>query len=340
MYNLLLTDYFDMFTTYTFKDIKNNHIQLAEFTHKKEQELNKNKRIKFIDLFSGIGGIRKGFELLNCGCVFTSEIDSHAQFTYFSNFNVVPYGDISQIDENMIPDHDILCAGFPCQPFSNIGKREGFEHPTQGTMFYEILRILKGKKPRAIFLENVPGIINHDRGKTLTIILQELKNLGYSCCYKILDACDFGIPQKRKRFYLVGFLEKNDFTFPKPPLIYTNIGDFLEKNIEGYSISHHLQQSYLFKKDDGKPAIIDHNSKGAIKTLVSTYHKIQRLTGTFVKDGETGLRLLTTNECKAIMGFPSDFIIPVSRTQMYRQMGNSVVIPVVKAIAENIISYL
>lgn len=339
MYNLLI-NYGNMYKTYTFKEIKNNHLQLAELTHKKEQKLNKYKKVKFIDLFAGIGGIRKAFELLNCGCIFTSEIDPYAQFTYYSNFGVVPYGDINQIDENIIPDHDILCAGFPCQPFSNIGKREGFEHPTQGTMFYEILRVLKAKKPRAILLENVPGILNHDRGATLKIIIQELENLDYHCSYKILDACDFGVPQTRKRFYLVGFLEKNNFTFPKPPLISVNIGDYLEKNIQGYSISHHLQTSYLFKKDDGKPAIIDQNSKGAIKTLVSTYHKIQRLTGTFVRDGETGLRLLTTNECKAIMGFPSDFIIPVSRTQMYRQMGNSVAIPVVKAIAENIINHL
>ena len=161
--------------------------------------------------------------------------------------------------------------------------------------------------------------------------------MGYKVQHTVLDASHFGIPQKRKRFYLVAFLDHSvQFEFPKPPMLSKDIGDVLEMDVTGYSISEHLQKSYLFKKDDGKPALIDKNSTGAIKTLVSTYHKIQRLTGTFVKDGETGIRLLTTNECKAIMGFPENFVIPVSRTQMYRQMGNSVVVPVVTKIAEQI----
>lgn len=326
-----------IFTEYNQKDIKKEHLKLANLTHKKEQFLNKDKQFKFIDLFAGIGGIRTAFESVGGGCVFSSEIDIYAQYTYYSNYGVVPYGDINKIDASSIPEHDILCGGFPCQPFSHIGKREGFEHPTQGTMFHEILKIIDAKKPRVIFLENVTGILNHDNGKTLEIILNELSNRNYKCQYTVLNASDFGVPQNRKRFYLVCFLDDVDFSFPKAPMTHVDIGDYVETDVSGYTISKHLQKSYLFKKDDGRPNLIDQNSKGSIKTLVSTYHKIQRLTGTFVKGGDTGIRLLTTNECKAVMGFPEDFIFPVSRTQMYRQMGNSVVIKVVSAIAEEII---
>ena len=322
------------FNQYTVNEIKKNHQQLAELTHVEEQKANKNKKLKFIDLFCGIGGIRKAFESTGAGCVFSSEIDIHAQYTYYTNYGVVPYGDITKINPQEIPDHDILCAGFPCQPFSHIGKREGFSHPTQGTMFHEILKILKEKKPNGIFLENVPGLINHDDGNTLNTILDELSRLGYECNHHVYNSANFGVPQNRKRFYLIGFLNGDKFSFPEEDKTHVDIGQYVENNIQGYSISEHLQKSYLFKKDDGKPAIITTETKGQIKTLVSTYHKIQRLTGTFVKDGETGLRLLTANECKSIMGFPKDFIIPVSRTQMYRQMGNSVVIPVIKFMAE------
>lgn len=321
---------------YTSKDLKSFHAELAIETHKVEWQKNKNKNFKFIDLFAGIGGIRKAFESIGGGCVFSSEIDSHAQYTYYTNYGVVPFGDITKINVGEIPDHDILCGGFPCQPFSSIGKRQGFEHPTQGTMFHEVLRIIDAKKPRAVFLENVSGILNHDNGNTLSVILSELNLRGYFTHHTILNAKDFGVPQNRKRFYLVAFSENVDFKFPTPPMTDAHIGDFIETDVIGYSISEHLQKSYLFKKEDGRPTIIDKNTKGHVKTLVSTYHKIQRLTGTFVRDGETGVRLLTPKECKAIMGFPDDFIIPVSRTQMYRQMGNSVVIKVVTEIANEI----
>lgn len=321
----------------TIKDLKNNHQELAKSTHKSEQAAAERAKFKFIDLFAGVGGIRLAFEKSGGGCVFSSEIDIHAQLTYFTNHGTVPYGDITKIDAASIPSHDVLCAGFPCQPFSHIGRREGFEHPTQGTMFHEIVRIVRKKRPKALFLENVPGIINHDKGNTLRVILDTLAKLGYECSYAILNACDFGVPQNRKRFYLVAFNEKGfGFTFPEPPMEKVDIGRFLESGVEGYCISKHLQSAYLFKKDDGRPILIDKNSKGPMKTLVSSYHKIQRLTGTFVKDGETGIRLLTANECKRVMGFPENFQFPVSRTQMYRQMGNSVVIQVVDSVAQKI----
>lgn len=325
----------------TLRDIQKNAEELAKKTHLVELSKAQKAKFTFIDLFAGIGGIRQGFEKNGGHCVFSSEIDIHAKFTYYSNFGVVPFGDIVGIDANEIPDHDILCAGFPCQPFSSIGKREGFEHPTQGTMFHEVVRILKHKKTPIVFLENVPGIINHEDGETLDIIIKTLKALGYVVKYKILNAREFGVPQNRKRFYLVAYLNKGkDFDFPIPSMIETNIGDFIEKDVKGYSISKHLQKSYLFKVDDGRPLLIDQETKGSAKTLVASYHKIQRLTGTFVKDGETGIRLLSENECKAMMGFPKEFKIPVSRTQMYRQMGNSVAIPVIEKIAEKIVPLL
>jgi len=299
------------------------------------------KTINFIDLFAGIGGTRLGFERAGGQCVFSSEWDPHAQKTYEANFGEVPHGDINEINAEEIPDFDILVGGFPCQPFSSIGKREGFNHPTQGTLFHEIVRILEHKKPASFLLENVKGLTHHDKGRTLKIIL-EILSKDYWIVHDVLDSANFGVPQHRERIYLVGFrkdkfLKEPNFKIPKTNGKISYINEFLEENAEGYSISKHLQDNYLFKKNDGRPKVIDKNSKIQIKTLVSTYHKIQRLTGTFVRDGPTGLRLLSENECKAIMGFPQEFKIPVSRTQMYRQFGNSVAIPVIEELARGII---
>jgi DNA (cytosine-5)-methyltransferase 1 len=292
---------------------------------------------KFIDLFAGIGGMRLAFEAIGGTCVFSSEIDRFAQKTYTVNFGEVPRGDITKILTDTIPEHDILTAGFPCQPFSSIGKREGFKHETQGTLFYEIVRILATKRPLGFLLENVEGLLNHNEGKTFTIIKATLLQLKYDIYFQVLNAADYQVPQNRRRIYIVGInrdiLNKHDFNFPEPIGEKVGIGKFVEQNIDGYEISQHLQSVYMFKKDDGRPELIDETSNFPVKTLVSTYHKIQRLTGTFVKDGKTGMRLLSERECKAIMGFPDTFIVPVSRTQMYRQFGNAVAIPVVIAIA-------
>ncbi len=298
-------------------------------------------KIKFIDLFAGIGGMRAAFTSAKSQCVFSSEWDKYAKITYQENFGEVPYGDINLIEPKDILDHDILLAGFPCQPFSTIGKREGFLHKTQGTLFDSIVSILEVKKPFCFLLENVPGLMTHDRGRTFQIILETLDLLNYDLRYAVLDASLFNLPQVRARIYIVGFKRnylssRIEFSFPLGQKNDVYIADFIETNVRGYSISKHLQSTYLFKKNDGRPQIVDRTSKIKVKTLVSTYHKIQRLTGTFVKDGETGMRLLTQNECKAIMGFDRDFSFPVSRTQMYRQLGNSVAIPVVKAIANQI----
>jgi len=294
-------------------------------------------KLKFIDLFAGIGGLRQAFEDRDTECVFSSEWDTFSKKTYAANFGEIPHGDITEIDEKVIPSHDILLAGFPCQPFSSIGKREGFLHETQGTLFFDVLRILTHHRPKMFLLENVAGLVTHDEGRTFTVILDSLKDLGYQVFHEILDAADFGVPQVRKRIIIVGFSKDagvKSFVIPKTNHRECFVNDILENNPIGYSVSEHLQKSYLFKKDDGKPQIVDEHSKIKVKTLVATYHKIQRLTGTFVRGGETGIRLLSELECKRLMGFDDDFKVPVSRTQMYRQFGNSVAIPMVKAVAD------
>ncbi len=305
-----------------------------------------NPEFKFIDLFAGIGGFRLAMQNLGGKCVFSSEWDKDAKRTYKANFGERPFGDITkEKTKAFIPDgFDLLCAGFPCQAFSIAGKRGGFED-TRGTLFFDVAEIIKRKQPKAIFLENVKGLTTHDNGKTLQIILNTLEELNYTVHTKIINAKDFGVPQVRERIFIIGFhnnkvKNKDKFKFPKINNQEVFINDFIETNVVGYDISKHLQEKYLFKKNDGKPQIIDTKSKIQVKTLVSTYHKIQRLTGTFVKDGKTGLRLLSISECKTIMGFPDKFIIPVSRTQAYRQFGNSVAIPAIQATANEILKVI
>ena len=300
----------------------------------------------FIDLFAGIGGFRLAMQANGGECVFSSEWDDAAKQTYYENYGEVPFGDITKDETKaLIPEEfTILCGGFPCQPFSSIGKREGFEHKTQGTLFFHIAEILNKKRPKAFLLENVTGLLTHNEGKTFETIIDVLQNeLHYSVFTKILNSSDYKVPQERKRLYFVGFrddLHIDNFEFPPICNIKVGIGQFVEKNAIGPSISKHLQSTYIFKKDDGHPEIIDENYNFPVKTLCASYHKIQRITGTFVRGGETGLRLLTVNECKAIQGFPQDFKVPVSRTQMYHQFGNSVAVPVVTAIAKSIIEIL
>ncbi len=301
------------------------------------------REFKFIDLFAGVGGMRLALEASGGTCVFSSEWDTHAQKTYEANFGETPTGDITKIQVKDIPIFDILSAGFPCQPFSSFGKRAGFKHKTQGTLFFDVLRIIEGRRPSAFVLENVKGLVNHDQKRTMATILGALDAAGYEVKYCILNSADFGVPQHRERVYIVGFRREifggsPDFTWPIGRRKKVGIGRFIEKNVTGYSISRHLQRVYIFKNNDGRPEIVTPETTTPAKTLVASYHKIQRLSGTFVKDGPTGLRLLTQSECKAMMGFPKDFQIPVSRTQMYRQMGNSVAVPVVTEVVKEIIA--
>lgn len=308
----------------------------SEANSKKQAKI---KSFTFIDLFAGIGGMRLGFESQNGICVFSSEWDTHSQKTYEANFGETPAGDITKIRSVDIPDFDLLLAGFPCQPFSSIGRRQGFSHETQGTLFFDVERIIREKRPKAFLLENVKGLISHDSGNTLNVILRHLSDAGYALWARVLNASDFGVPQARERIYIVGFDRQHfgddiPFSWPAKIPLNVDIGSFLETDITDRSISKHLQDVYIYKKDDGRPQVIDSSTKGAVKTLVASYHKVQRISGTFVADGPTGLRLLSENECKAIMGFPADFKIPVSRTQAFRQFGNSVAVPVIAKIAE------
>ena len=223
-----------------------------------------------------------------------------------------------------------------------IGRREGFKHKTQGTLFFYIAEILRAKSPKAFLLENVPGLLTHDGGKTFSIIMETLDNLGYDVKTSVLNSADFALPQMRKRLFFVGIQKvlNASFSFPVGNKSRVGIGAFIEQDADGPSISKKLQESYIFKKADGHPEIVDVNSDFPVKTLCASYHKIQRITGTFVRGGKTGLRLFTEKECKAIMGFPMDFKMPVSRTQMYRQFGNSVAVPVVTAIAKELVKSL
>ena len=325
-------------------------------------------RYRIIDLFAGIGGIRLGFESTGrCCCVFTSEWDEQCRKTYLANWpDTEIKGDIREIEPETIPDFDILCAGFPCQPFSTIGKREGFEHKTQGTLFFYIAKIIKEKQPKAFLLENVPGIVSHNDGTTMKTICEVLRqDLGYVMDYRILDAADFGVPQFRKRIYFVGFrkdlgidvcgtdFDRNcDVSGAKDSALryvypggsfcnnHVGFGRYMETNAIGPAVSIHLQTNYLFKVNDGRPQIVDEHTEFPVKTLCASYHKIQRLTGTFVRGGETGIRLFTERECKALQGFPADFKVPVSRTSMYHQFGNAVAVPVVAAVAKEMVEIL
>ena len=306
-------------------------------------------RFKFIDLFAGIGGIRIPFQELGGKCVFTSEWDKFAQKTYRLNFGEEPAGDITKIDEKNIPDFDILLGGFPCQPFSQAGLKKGFSD-TRGTLFFEIERILKEKRPKAFLLENVKQLKGHDKGRTLAVIVEHLHELNYYVKFEVLRAGDFGVPQNRERIYIVGLSkdyfdlpEEYDFMFPQPTHKKTRVGDILEKSVdEKYTISDALWQGHQRRKRE-------HKEKGngfgySLFTEESEY--TNTISARYYKDGSEILidqgegknpRKLTPRECARLQGFPESFIIPVSDTQAYKQFGNSVAVPVVRAIAKRMI---
>ena len=297
--------------------------------------------VKIVDLFAGIGGIRLGVEQAFGGvdCVFTSEIDKYAVTTYKANFRDANiFGDIKQIDENDVPDHDILLAGFPCQPFSQAGLKKGFTD-TRGTLFFDIERILLAKQPKAFLLENVKQLKSHDKGQTFQTIIDHLNKAGYKVFYEILKARDFGIPQNRERIYIVGFLDHGiNFEFPKPTNLPTRVGDILDDVVdEKYTISDKLWTGHKRRKELNKL-----NGKGFGYGL---FNKESAYTNTisarYYKDGSEILieqenknpRKLTPREAARLQGFPEEYNIPVSDAQAYKQFGNSVCVPVVKAIA-------
>ncbi|GAB6982746.1 DNA cytosine methyltransferase [Prevotella dentasini] len=292
-----------------------------------------------IDLFSGIGGIRLGFEACGCKNVFSSEWDKYARKMYEANFHEIPFGDINDISPNDIPDHDILLAGFPCQPFSIAGKGLGFAD-TRGTLFFNIEAILAAKRPQAFLLENVKRLTTHDGGNTFTVILDRLKRLGYTVYYKVFNSLDFGLPQKRERIYIVGFKEAIKFTFPRPLGYYKPLAEILEKeeNIDAsYYVSDAIRQKRFsaLKTIPPKPSIWHENIGGNISPL--PYSCALRAGGSYNYLVVNGERRLTSREMLRLQGFPDSFVINIPYSQARKVAGNSVSVPVIKAIAQQMI---
>ncbi|VEJ21786.1 DNA cytosine methyltransferase [Neisseria animaloris] len=297
---------------------------------------------KTIDLFSGIGGIRLGFEKYGCTNVFSSEWDKYAQKMYEANFGEKPFGDINDISPFDIPDHDILLAGFPCQPFSIAGKGLGFDD-TRGTLFFNIAEILRVKRPRAFLLENVKRLTTHDSGRTFRIILETLKQLDYTVHFQVLNTLDFGLPQKRERIYIVGFSDNLPFDFPNPISSYRPLSEILEdeQNIESsYFLSDKLKQKRLsaLKKAAPIPSIWHENIGGNISAL--PYSCALRAGGSYNYLVVNGIRRLTGREMLRLQGFPDDFEINIPYSQVRKVAGNSVSVPVIEAIAKNMLDAL
>lgn len=310
----------------------------------KENPLNSDAvtRFRTIDLFAGIGGIRLGFESIGCETVFASEIDPQARQVYASNFGGEPYGDIHTIEPYNIPDHDILLAGFPCQAFSIAGKGLGFED-TRGTLFFTIEQILKEKMPSAFFLENVKRLKSHDGGNTFSVIEEKLTELGYTIYYDVLNTLDYGLPQKRERIYIVGFKEKIGFAFPKPLGKYVALEHILEpeSNVEkSYFLSERMRvkRHNSLKKTPIYPSIWHENIGGNISPL--PFSCALRAGGSYNYLVVNGKRRLTSREMLRLQGFPDSFKIEAPYSQVRKFAGNSVSVPVVKLIAEQMLHSL
>ncbi|MDQ7085707.1 MAG: DNA cytosine methyltransferase [Sulfurovum sp.] len=303
---------------------------------------------KVIDLFAGVGGIRLGFQEAfksEASFVFSSEIDKFAKITYEANYGEIPHGDITQIEPKDIPPFDILLGGFPCQPFSNAGLKKGFDD-TRGTLFFDIAKIVEFHKPKVVFLENVKGFRNHDKGNTFKVVKKTLEDLGYKVFAEVLNAKHFGVPQNRERIYIIGFFNNDvNFEFPKPLNKEINLGDILEDKVDDkYTISDKLWAGHQRRK-------LAHKAKGngfgySIFNEKSPY--TSTISARYYKDGSEILieqkdknpRKLSPKEAGRLQGFPKNFKIVVSDTQAYKQFGNSVAVPVIEALARNIFKSL
>lgn len=305
-------------------------------------------KLRFIDLFCGIGGFRIAFERAGCECVFSSDWDKFSQQTYEANFGERPHGDIRTIPVEDIPKHDILCGGFPCQPFSlagvskknSLGRKHGFDDERQGNLFFSIAGILAHHRPAAFVLENVKNLKSHDKGRTFKVIYDILSQLGYKVSTKIIDAKSV-VPQHRERIFLVGFRDGREFDFPDFPTQGPKLHSILSKEVASkYVLSDHLWtylQNYAQKHRDAGNGfgfgLVTGNDTS--RTLSARYHKDG--SEILISRGEDrNPRRLTPQECARLMGYPSDFKIVVSDTQAYRQFGNSVVVPVVERIAAEV----
>lgn len=312
-----------------------------------------NPVFRFSDLFAGIGGTRIPFDELGGQCVFSSDIDKYAKQTYVANFNELPHDDITKIPNWAVPDHDLLIAGFPCQPFSiagvsknnSLGRETGFEDETRGTLFFDIARIIKAKQPKAFLLENVKNLQAHDKGRTFDVIKRTLtKKLGYSLHFRVYDAKAV-VPQHRERIFMVGFRDpETSFEFPELPALFPKLGSILEANVDSkYTLTDgtwEFLQRYAEK----------HRAKGngfgyglvgpddTTRTISARYYKDG--SEILVAQGRRNPRKLTPREAARLMGFPENFKLVVSDTQAYKQFGNAVVVPVVRPIAQRIVEAL
>jgi DNA (cytosine-5)-methyltransferase 1 len=309
-------------------------------------------KFTFIDLFAGIGGIRIAYQNAGGKCVFSSEWNKFSKITYEANFGEVPFGDITKIDEKYIPDHDVLLGGFPCQPFSiagvskknSLGRKHGFLDETQGTLFFDVARIISEKRPKAFMLENVKNLLSHDKGRTFRIICKTLEELNYSIHYEVIDGKHF-VPQHRERIIIVGFDNhvfkgKEKFSFPELPESNFSVASILEKKPDSkYTLSDKLwgflkgyAEKHKAKGNGFGYGLTDIN--GISRTISARYYK----DGSEVLIPQKGMnpRRLTPRECARMMGFPEEFVIPVSDNQAYRQFGNSVIVPLMEAVAKNL----
>lgn len=300
------------------------------------------RRFKFIDLFAGIGGMRIAFERLGGVCVFSSEWDQAAQATYEANFGEVPAGDITKVDPASIPDHDILSAGFPCQAFSICGDMKGF-NDTRGTLFFNIEMILREKRPRAFLLENVKHFSRHDHGRTLATILRHLKDLGYHMHWRVLNALDFGVPQKRERTMIVGFAEDYLFRFPAPLAKRPSLSEILEPDgsVDPKLFASPKIRNNRLKMLKGKapyPSIWHENKSGNISPL--PYSCALRAGASYNYLLVNGMRRPSARELFRLQGFPDSYKIVGSISDARKQAGNSVAIPVIEAVAKQILKAL
>lgn len=303
-----------------------------------------NSTLKFIDLFCGIGGFRFGFEQacketgIGSECVFSSDIDPYCQIAYNANFGETPYGDITKVNENQIPDFDVLLGGFPCQAFSIIGKRKGFED-ARGTLFFDIARIIAHKKPRMFILENVKQLRGHDGGRTISIIEQTLRDLGYDVQYKVLNALDFGLPQKRERIWIVGSLSGlDDFSYPRGGMKMKPLENILEKNVDikHYATEYITNKRRASKRESYPYATIWHENKNG-NIGVYPYSCALRAGASYNYLLVNGERRLTVREMLRLQGFPEKFKIVCSESQTRKQAGNSLPVNVAYEVSKELL---
>lgn len=309
----------------------------------------------FIDLFAGIGGIRTGFSQASMECVFSCDWDKYARITYAANYGDNIAGDINQIDVDDLPDFDVLCGGFPCQPFSiagvskknSLGKKHGFEDEKQGNLFFKLVEIIQARHPKVFFLENVKNLKSHDRGRTWAIVESSLANLNYELFHQVIDAKHY-VPQHRERIFIVGFNRSFypdiDFSFPTPPpqRLY-ELKDILESSPDPkYTISPNLWQYLQNRKTKNRTlgkgfgfGLVDPEVDSVTRTISARYYKDG--SEVLIAQHNREPRRLTPRECARLMGYWDNFVIPVSDSQAYRQFGNSVVVPVIEAIAKQIV---